>query len=551
MKMVSKKVGVVTLILIFLLTPLVNVLAENIDKDSRYYAPMSETVTVKTGEALPLEPDFPEGEDLENNDVIKWVSENLNIEYEVDWTSSDQNQAYENRINVLIASNNLPNYLTIPVEPQGLSILRKLVDNDMIMDLTDFWESHASPTLKEYHKKSDNKAFRDVTFDEKIMAIPNLSDIETAIPVVWVRQDWLDELGLEGPETVEDVAEITRAFMEEDPDGNGKDDTAALPATSALYKGDTATFDWVFGANNAYPGDWIEKDGEIVYGSIQPETRAALLELQEMYKNGLIDKEFPIKDSAKAVEPVMSNKAGVFQGAWWSTWWPIQSSVKNDKNAEWKAYFIKSDDGNSYARSYPVVRHITVVRKDYEHPEAIMKLANWYQLASLKKLDWYNDLEGKDGKYANTDAALWPVDHVGAKYIDEISRRYNKIMKVMNGDVNYENAENETKFQVDQIKSYKEQDKATDDMALWSSANQWLKGASVFTRNDIKQKIPAFAGTTKLMSRKESILRDLEMQTFLNIITGRRSIEKFDEFVETWKRLGGKDITEEINQIVD
>ncbi|MFP4662249.1 MAG: extracellular solute-binding protein [Halanaerobiales bacterium] len=551
MKRSFKKVLFSTLVFIFLLVSFGQVLAEEeIDTNTEYYTPMDETVTVTTGRQLPLEPKFPEGEDLENNDIVKWYEDNLNINFEVDWTVSDQNNSFENRVNMLIASNDLPDFLILLVEPQGLNILRKLVDNDMIMDMTDLWDENASPYLKKFHEESDNVAFKDVTFDGRLMAIPNLSDIETAAPIMWVRQDWLDNLGLEGPETVDDVIKIAKAFKEQDPDGNGVDDTIGLPGRQVLFKGDTASFDWVFGAYNAYPGDWINKDGKVVYGSVQPEAKAALAKIHEMYEAGIVDKEFLLKTGDDAVEPVMSGKAGIFQGAWWSTWWPLNSAIQNNPESEWKAYFIKSEDGNAYSRSYPAVRQIMVVRKDYEHPEAIMKMLNWSQLADMKQLDWYNNLVDPGGKYAETTTNIRPINGMSAKYLKEISIRYNQIMDVINGELDYDDATKETQSIVDTIRNWKAAEDPLADIGLWASAVSWLEGASTFAEYDIQFNIPAFSGTTRTMAQKNGILQDLENESYLQIIIGDRSIDEFDNFVNKWSTLGGNTITEEVNSIV-
>ena len=42
---------------------------------------------------------------------------------------------------------------------------------------------------------------------------------------LWIRKDWLDKLGLDVPKTLDDVVEVARAFKNDDPDGNGVDDT--------------------------------------------------------------------------------------------------------------------------------------------------------------------------------------------------------------------------------------------------------------------------------------------------------------------------------------
>ena len=50
---------------------------------------------------------------------------------------------------------------------------------------------------------------------------------ETAVlnRMMYIRQDWLDNLGLEIPTTFDELLEVIRAFTEDDPDGNGENDT--------------------------------------------------------------------------------------------------------------------------------------------------------------------------------------------------------------------------------------------------------------------------------------------------------------------------------------
>ena len=39
----------------------------------------------------------------------------------------------------------------------------------------------------------------------------------------WVRQDWLDKLGLKAPQNVDELYTVLKAFRDRDPNGNGKE----------------------------------------------------------------------------------------------------------------------------------------------------------------------------------------------------------------------------------------------------------------------------------------------------------------------------------------
>ncbi len=235
------------------------------------FGKMPQLVVFTTARETFEDPKIPPGEDLVNNDLVKYVENTINVRPNIIWTTSSQNYAFEAKINLLIASRDIPDVLEFRTAPYGMAILKKLVENDMIQDLTQVVKNYASPSWKDHHAAAGNVAIKMVTFNGKLMAMPNLSDTESAWQFVWMRKDWLDKLKLSAPTTVDDVAAIAKAFIERDPDGNGVADTYGIPGSSELYRGATNTFEWVFNAYKAFPGDWIkDASGKVVFGSITP-----------------------------------------------------------------------------------------------------------------------------------------------------------------------------------------------------------------------------------------------------------------------------------------
>jgi putative aldouronate transport system substrate-binding protein len=507
-------------------------------------------VVFTTGRPKTQDPKMPEGEDPENNDLVKFVQDQINVKPQIIWTASDQGYAYESKINLLIASADIPDVLEVSAMPYGMTILKKLVLNDMIQDLTQVYADYASPSFKAHHAAAGNAALKTVTFNGKLMAIPNVSDTESSFQLTWIRKDWLDKLKLQPPRTVDDVAAIAKAFIEKDPDGNGQADTYGILGSSELYRGATDTFEWLFNAYRAFPGDWIrDAGGNIVYGSITPQTRAALGKLQQLYKDGLIDKEFALKDGAKTNELIINGKAGIQGNAWWAPWWPLNTAIQNDWSANWYTYGIAATDGNYYYRATLPTSAFLFIKKGFKYPEALMKAINIQQQASVERAyPWYDALVAPGGKYSALATNFWPTG-IGATYFDEISRRWKVIKSAIDGKASPDAIDPQAKLIFDQMKPDRENPEK-HLLDSWTYNVAWSHGADVLLQHPYKMSMPAFAGITDTMVKKMTPMNDLEISVFTNIIMNKAPLSDFDTFVTQWKSMGGDEITKEVNDLV-
>jgi putative aldouronate transport system substrate-binding protein len=79
----------------------------------------------------------------------------------------------------------------------------------------------------------------------------------------------------------------------------------------------------------AYLNYWLEKDGKLVYSSVQPEIRPALLKLQELYKEGLVNKDFAALTDPVAREYVAAGKTGIYYSAAWMGTQGMNTLVEN------------------------------------------------------------------------------------------------------------------------------------------------------------------------------------------------------------------------------
>lgn len=480
-------------------------------------------------------------EKLEDNRWSRLYEDKLGIKMKYNWVmKGDENSdQYLQKMNVTLASGDLPDLI-----PVNATQLKQLADSEQIEDMTSLYEQYASPLLKKILSEEGSGPFDAATFDGKLMAIPQTgSSIEQA-QFVWIRTDWLDRLKLQPPKTMDDVLAISKAFAEQDPDGNNKKDTFGLAITKDLWGGAMGLEGFMAGYG-AYPNIWLEdSSGKLTYGSVQPEMKTALQALQAMYKNGELDKEFGVKDGSKISEVIANGKIGMEYGQQWNSIWPLQLNKNNDPNAQWRAFPIASVTGDP--AKIPLKFSTTkffAVRKGAAHPEAVIKLFNMH----VEK-NW-GETQENEYYYAPPDAeSVWQLSTVQPappKKNLELFRTLDEVRKT--GDKS--KLTGEAKAVQQKLDAFASGSK--DGFALWGWERIYgPEGAEgVVDQYDKNNQFlfDKFVGApTATMVERQSTLEKMQNEVFVKIILGA-SIDEFDKFVLDWNKLGGEQITKEVN----
>lgn len=185
------------------------------------------------------EPMDPEGE------IYKQLEERTNTDLKITWVPST---TYSDKLSATIASGELPS--TVLVLDQKLPYIVNSVRSGM------FWE--LGPYLKDYPNLSrmNEVALNAISIDGKVYGIYRERDL--ARDGLMLRKDWLENLGLQEPKTVDDFYKVLQAFVKEDPDQNGKADTIGL-AEQQVAAGWRAMLTWMGG-----PADWGSRTGRRV-----------------------------------------------------------------------------------------------------------------------------------------------------------------------------------------------------------------------------------------------------------------------------------------------
>lgn len=475
-----------------------------------------------------------EGDTQASNIWTRGYKDELGIEVTYDWIVPDTN--YNDKMNVTLASGDLPDVLKVSAVQ-----FEQLHEAGMLEDLTEVYDTYASDLVKEFMSAEDGAGLKPVTKDGKIYAMVSFPGSLDSSDMIWIRQDWLKKVGLEAPKSMQDVIKIAEAFTFEDPDGNGKNDTFGI----ALNK-DLPINGFLLGYHG-YLETWIkDESGQVVNGTVQPEVKEGLRELQDLYKKGVIDPEFGVKDFAKMMEDVNAGKSGMFFLPQWAPF-QVSSMIKKDQNVDWMPYPVQSIDNEpAKTQNHLSLGGIFAVRKGYEHPEALIKLLNFQaekmfgESAETERADYLNGLTGLG--FQNATVSNLPANK-NVKAQDEVEQA------IKTGDTSGLGLE--AKLFYEDIMDYRNGnlDKWHMERIFGPESSQGV--IKYYRDNDLIVMNEFIYAPTKTMNTKQATLDKLRAETFLKIIYGNLSIDEFDNFVANWKKLGGDQITQEVNEVIN
>lgn len=509
---------------------------EDIDPFGKYEEPVKITAVLSYGAApTACPPDLTP----ETQSFIKLAKEVLNIDVEFLWTAPEAQ--YEQKLGVAMASGDLPDFMSLSASDYEL-----LRESELIQPLNDFLP-YASDTLKEWMYR-DPSMMENVTYDGDVMAIPQYWDGRRGLNIMMIRQDWLEELGLEVPKTIEELTHVMRKFKEE------KGAEVGLALTKALTG--YHSIDSVINMFGGYLDAWVDNgQGELIPGEIQDETKEALKYMNELYKEGLLHKEFAMHDATKASELRLGNKSGIIIGPWWMYDGAGKVMSKNPE-ARWTQGPIPTSGEGKAIMDRVTIEEYNVINASCENPEAVIKLFNlWADTGSGK----YGELETEPGGWAWN----WvPTTLYDPFDIDQEHKVWNEAIEKANGVFTEETF---PKGQVDiglleMWKLLPQYYEWKEGKGPWDEKNQlgrmlsrvdkdygWgetvrIEEAGNFVYDEF------FGSSTPTMVQRSSTLSKLTEETFFKIIMGELPLDAFDSFKEDWLKLGGQEIIDEVNE---
>ncbi len=241
---------------------------------------------------------------LGESDLYKELQKRLNIEIEFLHAPSSN---VRDQFNLIVASRDLPDIMEWDLfsYPGGPA---KAIADGVTQRHNEIFDKYA-PNLTALYKRNPLWVKQAKLDDGSFYAFPFIRG--HAALAVWngpmFRKDWLDEVGLKPPTTIDEWYAALTAFKQK----KGIQYPFSFRQKAQGQDGN----DLFFG--NALPGAWgvargffLGEKGEVLYGPMQPGWKDSVATMSKWFKEGLIDPDFPVQDTQTWRAKVMGNKAG-------------------------------------------------------------------------------------------------------------------------------------------------------------------------------------------------------------------------------------------------
>ncbi|WP_024291808.1 extracellular solute-binding protein [Lacrimispora indolis] len=452
---------------------------------------------------------------LGETELGKALQEQTGITIKFQHPAAGADQAKE-QFNLIVADGNLPDIMEwqwVKMYPGGPE---KAIKDGVIIPLNDIIDQYC-PNLKKYLTENPDVDKMIKTDDGNYFAFPFIRGEDKLRYTVggFIRKDWLDELGLEVPKTVDEWHTVLTAFKEK------KGTEAPISFDWANFKqSNPIAFAYKVGAANS---TWfiLDDGGKVAFAPAQAEYKDYLMTMNQWYQEGLIDKDIATLNGDQVTAKMTSDKSGASVGWAASRMQVFMTSAQKtnpdyllvptpiptlEKGAAPEYGYMENKFPDVAAAITSSCKNVELAARllDYGYSDAGHNLFNY----GIEGVSY----EMKDGKAVYSDLVMnnpdgWPLAQSLSKYI---RANYNGPFVQ---DLNY-------------LEQYLQLPTVKDCPSVWEVPNAG------------KHTVPNITPTQEESKELATITNELNTyvdEMTLKFIFGTESFDKWDHYIQTLK----------------
>jgi putative aldouronate transport system substrate-binding protein len=342
-----------------------------------------------------------------------------------------------------------------------------------------------------------------------------------------IRGDWLEKLGMKVPETTDELYTVLKAFKDKDPNGNGKADEVPFTA-------DPRPLIWAFGVGsrgNASQDDFFVEDGKVKLGPVDPRFKDALMYLNKLYAEGLLDREYEGQKNDQRDARVMQELSGFMFGsnAGYLTRFNKMLAAGGKKEGFIAMAPPKGPTGerNIIGRHTEIDRGVGVaITSSAKNADEITKM-----------MDYFYTKEGTLLLNFGLEGDTYTMKNGVPTYTDKVAKHATlDVLNYLNAYVGNVS----TWASINMPESY-----------LATLSEEARKGNDLAVKNAGNKKVPALHFTPEETAEVQNLHRDIDTYIDENVnafITGKKPFSDYETYLQGLKKIGSDRLVDHYNK---
>lgn len=472
----------------------------------------------------------------ENTDAffIKKIEDTFDVELAVELRGVGA-QDYIDWLNLSITSGEIPDWM----RDQAIKVdmLHDFAEQGIVAEIDPAMVEQNMPNYMAWTKKWSNVFGNDplslYALDGKYYSIPDAKVDLSKFCLMGFRGDWMESVGVKKiPETLQEVEDLLVKFTFEDPDGNGVNDTYGY---IGIQDDPTWAFSPFYGSFGTYPGMfYVTPDGRVSRGEVEAGTKEALQWIRKWYEMGIIDPEWVVDGFEQSRNKVISNRVG----------------------SVWQNWLVLLTDGWYSPLLDLVPESYWEVSTGPEGPSGDKGIMNFNPLAGVG-LTFGKHMEDQPEKMALymrifdtinfesnwVEAMYWGVEETTFTFDAEGNRVFTEEFATVEARGDYGFGGSYLFPSLDPFMYDPDiHDKFQFSKDILETRQETLK---IIEGNfDILGPYPK-----PVWDQYATDLNDLTRKSLTAIITGEAPVSSFDDYVEQWMEMGGREVLQEAQTV--
>ena len=449
--------------------------------------------------------------------VQKEIENRTGVHIEWDTYSSDVETVLQTR---LASLEGLPDMVEIPPFDSNVGV-DTYSSNGVLIPLNDLIKEYA-PNIQALFNKYPALEAMCTSSDGNIYALAGWwGDINDYVPdYLYIRQDWLDNLGLEMPETVDELYDVLVAFKEQDANGNGNPgDEIPMATKNGIKQLYYLMTGFGYDTNSLW---YTDDNGEVHYAAVEDQYKDMLAFLNKCYSEGLISDDL---DGTLLTQNITEDKVGIVCHD------PADNMASSDDLAltsnpecdyEFMPVLQANENGTARMTKRGLTWHYYGITSACENPETAIQWID-YVYASEDGLMLYNyGIEGMSYEY-DADGNIQFTDLITN------NETYTSAFSALRS--------------IGAWPTYFINDSGEAFMKIFEGTK--VETACKDAYGNMEDPFPEMLGTAEESEVYTSVWPDLSTyldEMFTAFVIGTESLDNFDKYVETAYSMGMQDI---------